>query len=288
MRNVTVMATDMRRIIGVFVLASLSAFAMPQAYACTIFTICDGEMVLFGGNEDQTPNSSFLVVDKNGKYGAIYFATPWGKSPLVMQMGINETGLCYDVNSIPEEKLNPHRDGISQSEWAVPRLLKECSTVDEVLSKIFSYAWGSSISYQVHFADKSGDAAVIHPGKAGELTYTRKPKGKGYLISTNFNLQRLDAGNWSCRRYETADRMLSEMNAQGKESVESAASVLEATHLGRPYRTLYSAVYDLQKLRIFLYYDCNFSSPYEMDVKLELAKTERYRKTALKDLFEGR
>lgn len=253
--------------------------------ACTIVTASDGRTVLFGGNEDQKPNSSFLVVNTSGPFGVVYFATPWAQWPLVSQMGINEKGLCYDTNWIPREKLTPHPDKKAQHEWAIVQLMKECSTVEEVLSKIFSYNWGDSISYQVHFADKSGDAAVIHPGKAGELTYTRKSKEKGYLISTNFNLLQLDQGTWSCQRYTIADKMLSTMSADQNLSVEFMASVLNATHQELPYKTLYSAIYDLKQLKIYLYYDGKFTTPYVLDVKKELAQIPSYKKISLKELI---
>ena len=148
------------------------------------------------------------------------------------------------------------------------------------------------IDYQIHFADKSGDAAVIHPGTNGELTYTRKTKGNGYLISTNFNLAKLDKGNWSSSyssdRYKTADKMLSKIDAQNNLTVELMASVLNATHQNSDSKTLYSVLYDLQNLRINLYYDRQFDSPYMLDVKKELAKTTFRRKVSLTDLISNR
>jgi len=251
-----------------------------------------------GGNEDRIDpndrdlNNSFLVVDKGGAFGVVYFATPWKQSPLVMEMGINEQGLSYDTNWIPKEKLTFHFDRKPKSgppyEWAILAIMQECSSVEEVLSKIFTYNFGPSMEYQVHFADKSGDAVVIHPGTDGELTYTRKPKGNGYLISTNFNLVHLDKGNCSCRRYETARKMLSKIVARGDLTAELMASVLTATHQNDPLtliKTIYSAIYDLPKSIIYLYYNRQFDKPYVIDVKQELAKTKRYRKISLKDLI---
>ena len=282
----------MKITVRLFVLLFIPLLIVSKTIACTIFTASNGETVMFGGNEDQTPNSSFLVVDNSGTFGVVYFATPWKEMPLVMQMGINEKGLCYDANWIPKEKLNPHPERKSQNEWAVTKLMREASTVEEVLSKIFTYNWGSSISYQIHFADKSGDAAVIHPGTNGELTYTRKSKGNGYLISTNFNLAKLDKGNWSgsysSDRYKTADKMLSKIDAQNNLTVELMASVLNATHQNSDSKTLYSVVYDLQNLGIYLYYDRRFESPYILNVKEELAKTTFRRKVSLTDLISNR
>jgi len=225
-------------------------------------------------------------VDKSGIFGVVYFATPWMGHPLVMMKGINEMGLSYDMNWLfSREKLNPHPERKPQHQWAITQLMKKVSTVEEVLSTIFTYNWGNSISYQIHFADKSGDAVVIHAGTDGELTYTRKPKEIGYLVSTNFNLARLDKGNWNCSRYKTADKMLSKMGAENDLTVEFMTSVLKATH---QYTTLFSTVYDLQKLRIYLFYNRQFDVPYVLDVKKEVAKTTGYRQVSLKDLISSR
>jgi hypothetical protein len=262
----------------------------PPTIACTIFTASHGESVFFGANEDQRPNSSFLVVDKRGTLGVVYFATPWKKWPLVMQMGINEMGLSFDNNWIMKEKLTPHPERTPQYEWAVTQLMQQASTVEEVLAKIFTYNWGDSISYQIHFADKSGDAVVIHPGADDELTYSRKPKGNGYLISTNFNLANLDKKMWSFLRYryKTADEMLSTIGTQNNLTVAFMASVLKATHQKWIFKTLYSVVYDLSKLRIYLYFDRQFDTPYNIDVKSELATTtEVYRKIPLEELVSN-
>jgi hypothetical protein len=133
---------------------------------------------------------------------------------------------------------------------------------------------------------------VIHPAFNGELTYTRKLKGNGYLISTNFNLAKLDKGNWSSSyssdRYKTAEKMLSKIGGQNDMTIEFMTSVLNATHQNSASQTLYSVVYDLQNLRIILYYDRKFDSPYMLDVKKELAETMLRRKVSLTDLISNR
>jgi hypothetical protein len=296
------MKTNIKHIIVGFIFISL--LNISSVVACTIITASNGKTVLFAGNEDQPPNSSFLIVDKTGTLGVVYFATPWQKLPLVMQMGINEMGLSYDANWIPAEKLNPHPELQAQFEWAITQLMKEASTVNEVLSKIFTYNWGNSISYQVHFADKSGDAVVIYPGVDGELTYSKKDKGNSYLITTNFNHARRIKVSWSFLdfvysslfdgTYETAEKMLSKIGSEHKLTVEYVASVLNATHRDWFFntrfsiKTIYSAVYDLRNLQIYLYYNRQFDKPYVLDLKNELAKTDSYRKVALKDLVSKR
>ncbi len=89
--------------------------------------------------------------------------------PLAVMTGMNEMGLSFDINWIPPEKLTPHPERDSPDGFENP--LGEISTVEEVISKLHAYNLGDSISAQIHYADKSGDAAVIYPGPDSELTY---------------------------------------------------------------------------------------------------------------------
>jgi hypothetical protein len=261
-------------------------FFVSSVSACTIITATKGQKVFFGGNEDQWPNDSFLVVDRSGPLDVIFFATPWEKWPLQMQMGINEKGLCADANWIPKEKITSNPERTAQHEFAVVQILREASTVEEVLSKIFTYNFVDTISYQVHVADQSGDAAVIHPGENGKLTYTRIEKEKGYLISTNFNIGRLANNSWFCRRYKAADKMLSNIKTEKELTPEFMASVLKETHQTGKWKTIFSTVYDLQKLRIYLYYNRHFHKPYILDVEKELDKMAPHRYISLISLKE--
>jgi penicillin V acylase-like amidase (Ntn superfamily) len=60
-------------------------------------------------------------------------------------MGINEMGLAYDMNLIPTEKLHPHPERKTRTSWAIAQLMTEVSTVEEVLSKIFTFNWGDKM-----------------------------------------------------------------------------------------------------------------------------------------------
>ncbi len=271
----------------ILLLLHLPGLTIPLSNSCTIVSATDGKTVLFGGNEDQLPNSSFMVVDKRGTLGAVYFATPWKGQPIALHTGINEMGLSFDANSIPPAKLNPHPERDAHSEWA-KNVLGEVATVEEMLSLLPSLDFGSVQDVQLHIADRSGSAALIYPGADGELSYVRKPKGPGHLVSTNFNLAQLAAGDWHCLRYRTADGMLSEFGAANDLTVDSVASVLKTTHQVWPITTLYSVVYDLKRLRIYLYYDREFDEPYVLDVKDELAKIKDYNVVSLRDLLSTR
>lgn len=250
---------------------------LQEVSACTIFTATKDKTVLFAGNEDQFPNESYLVTDPTGKYGVVFFATSTAEWPLVMQMGINEKGLSYDINSISKEPLAYLPGAIEQEEWALVKLMREVDSVGEMLDKFFTYDWGNSISYQIHIADRFGDAAVIHPGENGKLTYTRIDKNKGYLISTNFNLRDGGLKRFLSLRYRTAEKMLRDASITDELTPDFMADVLKATHqkpgLIDPTKTIYSAVFNLNTMDIHLYYDGKFETPYYLNVKSELLKT---------------
>jgi len=268
--------------------------------ACTIISASNSRTVLFAGNQDWFPADSYLVVDKTGKFGVVFFAHPAKSYELVMMKGINEKGLSYDFNWIPKEKLIPHPERSPQFEWALITHMRDSITVDEILQKILTYNFGNSIDYQIHLADKSGNAVVIYPDIEGELAYTRKPQGNSYLITTNFNHARREKASWSPLDYvysflfdgtfETADNMLSKVIDQDDLTVEYMASVLNATHRDSFFdtrfsiKTLFSTVFDLKNMQISLYYNRQFNKPFVLDVKKELDKIDTYKKVSLEEL----
>lgn len=262
---------------NLYILILTSLPFIQEAIACTIFTATKGNTVLFASNEDQASNKSYLVIDPTGKYGVVFFATPTADSPLVMQMGINEKGLSYDINTISTEKLNPVPNAIQQKEWALVALMRESSSVNELLNKFFTYDWGNSIAYQIHLADRFGDAAVIHPGEDGTLTFTRIDKNKGYLVSANFNVRDEGFNKYLPGRYKTAGNELKKLSSDESLTQEFMTSVLEKTHQEggwiNPYRSIFSVVFNLNTLDIRFYYESKFDKPYLLNVRSELSKT---------------
>lgn len=164
---------------------------------------------------------------------------------------------------------------LSLARTAITQLIRECATVEEVLDSAFTFDWGESMGYQIHFADITGDAAVIHPGLDGELTYTRKLDGDGHLVSTNFNLADLASDDYSCWRYDTASQMLGELASSESLTAEFMASILDATHQEGEYSTIYSTVYDLKERTAYLYYNHRFDEPVVLDVATELERGDR-------------
>ncbi len=65
----------MRNMVRIFFVVLVVAYTSNIANACTIFTVCHGDVVLFGNNEDYTnPKTHYWVIPaEEGKYGGVYF-----------------------------------------------------------------------------------------------------------------------------------------------------------------------------------------------------------------------
>jgi hypothetical protein len=240
---------------------------------CTVFTVSKGDRVFFGGNDDFINPDSYYWVDPGGPpgYGAIWVGTPDN-----VQQGVNEKGLAYDANGLPRVDVNPHleREPVSGGYSSYPiQILRECATVEEVITWVNSHQWHSYMHDQLHFADATGDAVIISAGADGEVVFTRKPQDDGYLVSTNFNVANPSNGNYPCWRYETAQDLLSKLVIQEDElTTQDAANVLNAVHVevGASW-TIESMVADLPNGIVYLYYFHQFDQPVVLNVVEEIA-----------------
>jgi len=249
--------------------------------SCTIFTSSYGDTVLFGNNEDWiNPNTYYWVVPSSGgNYGAIFF----GFDNLWPQGGINEKGLVFDVNALPKTVLNPHPE-LPKVKNPFYTFLKKCSTVEEVINRVQKYSWGRSWRAQVHLADATGDAVVLSVGPDGEIAFTRKQKGNGYLISTNFNRANPKNGRYPCWRYDTTLKMLKEIQGEDNLTVNNFRSILDAVHQEGPLvNTVYSTIFDLKNGIIYLYHWHQFDEVVTLNVAEELARAPS--PTRIRDLF---
>jgi hypothetical protein len=249
--------------------------------SCTIFTASLGERVLFGNNEDWiNPNTYYWTVPaEDGHYGGLFF----GFDNFWPQGGVNEKGLVYDINALPGSALNP-RPGRRKVRNPCYEILKTCATVEEAVELAGRIDWGPSLSAQMHLADATGDAAVMSVGPEGELAFTRKPKGDGFLVSTNFNRANPRNGRYPCRRYDKAVAMLKKMQDQGVLSVDRFRDILDAVHQEGPLaNTEYSNVFDLKAGTIYLYHWHRFDEVVELRVSEEIAKAGPPKR--IQDLF---
>ncbi len=242
---------------------------------CTVFTVSKGDQVFFGGNDDYiNPDSYYWVDPGNGdNYGAIWIGTRDN-----VQQGVNEKGLAYDANGLPRVDTNPHpeRTPVSGGYSSYPiHILHECATVEEVINWVNAHQWHSYMHDQMHFADATGDAVIISARADGEIVFTRKPPGDGFLVSTNFNVANPRNGSYPCQRYETATVQLEQLMSQDNDlTVQDAVNVLDAVHLegiDLSSWTIESMIADLPHGIVYLYYFYQYDTPVVLNVMEEIA-----------------
>ncbi|MHC4214388.1 MAG: carcinine hydrolase/isopenicillin-N N-acyltransferase family protein [Planctomycetota bacterium] len=240
--------------------------------SCTIFTVVQGKSVFFGNNEDWYNPLTFYWVEppSQDNYGVLYF----GYDNLFPQGGINEKGLAYDANALPDITAKKHPERLKPPKAIVNELImQKCATVNEAIEMAKSYDWSQcymgKIDGQFMLADASGDAVVIGGDSNGEIVFTRKQAGDGFLVSTNYNLTDPENryGRYPCKRYNTAVKMLSEIKNENDLTADYLASILDKVHAeGKGLNTLFSNIFDLKKGLIYLYYWHQFDYVVTLDV----------------------
>jgi hypothetical protein len=230
--------------------------------------------VLFGNNEDfSNPNTYLWVVPPSkGTYGGVYLGYRHGRP----QGGVNEKGLAFDALALPEARLNPHPElppRPSSDSVLMGRIMGESASVEEAIASAQGYNWGGTLSFQVLFADATGDAVIISAGPDGELAFTRKPEGNGYLVGTSSRRANPD-NRYSgppCWRYDKSVEMLSQIESQADLTAGYAQSILDAVHVeGAKENTLYSNVFDLRNGAIYLTYWHQFGEVVTLDVEEQI------------------
>jgi hypothetical protein len=258
--------------------------------SCTIFCISHDGAVFFGNNEDWiNPNTYYWVKPStDSTYGVLYF----GYDDFGPQGGINEKGLAFDGNALPYIKINTHPEKRKATEAIVNNIImQKCASVEEAIEMARSYDWGylysDKFAGQYLLADSTGDAAVIGFNRNGELAVTRKNKGNGYLVSTNFNRAFPENRYYSypCNRYATTSNLLEKINNHEEDlTLDYLSSVLNAVHEeGRRINTLYSNIFDLRNKIVYFYYWHNFDYTCELNVAEVISNVQKPKR--IKDLF---
>ncbi len=259
----------------IFLLIWSSAFPQGNVPSgCSVITISKGESIFFGGNDDYNNPDQYYWVEPgdSSRYGVIWIGTP--DNP---QQGVNEKGLAYDANGLPRFEVNPHTERIPvRGEYYhnyLMQIMHECSTVTEVIEWANKHQRFPYMHDQMHFADKTGDAVIISAGKDGEMVFTRKTPGDGFLVSTNFNVANpANASTYPCWRYDKANEMLGQIiKREGSLNFNDITNVMDAIHQEGASWTIETLVADLVNGVIYLYFFYQYDNPVIINVKDELA-----------------
>jgi len=249
-----------------------------KSHSCTIFTAVQGETVLFGDNFDYHERDlviGFYPPSANG-YGSIHFGYKKGDGQSYSRV-VNDQGLAWAVNSVPNGKLNQHPEKpyshIEDNYFST--ISKQAATVEDAIRIAQNFDFGKELGVQIHIADATGDAVVISPGPDGEIAFTRKPAGEGYLLSTNFNLAIPEKGPVDFR-WGTATSMLDTLGDSQILDPNFAGEILKAVHLKTlTTHTLHSNVIDLKNGDIYIYYMSQYDEAIKLNITDELAKGQR-------------
>ena len=249
---------------------------------CTIFTMVRENQVYFAGNEDYR-NTDLIVVfepPSGSTFGSVRLGYREGAGQQ-LAVAMNDQGLAWDINSIPESPLDPHPER-PFSGWSdfLSAITKCASTVEEVAQLAGQYDFSSSTLefVQLHVADATGDAAVLSPGVDGEVAITRKEPGDGHLVSTNFNRAIPDSANHpeTYLRYDNTVDMLEGLQSEQEVSPEYLGSILEASHFeSLSTYTLFSYVFDARNRIAYVYYMSDYDEAVKLDLSQELLGNRR-------------
>lgn len=259
--------------------------------ACTIFSASYGDTVLFASNLDH-PNPDGYVSFRPAsfsEYGCVlfgYYSERDGRVRIGYEGGMNEQGLAFDTNGLPDIPMNPHPE--KPYSWRTVNffhaILRQCASVPEAIAMANEFNFGNMMDFQVHLVDSTGDAVIISPGTDGELHFTRKEFADGYLVSTNFNRANTQDGEYPCWRYDTATNMLEKVKHEDDLTPAHFQSILDAVHReGSSYNTILSYITDVKSGVVYLYHFHQFEEVFRFNLEEELGRGRRELRVA--DLF---
>ncbi len=240
-----------------FALAAAWSLAIASACACTVFTITDGERILFCDNEDfSNPRTRVWFVPGSGEtHGCVYlgFDDGWG------QNGLNDKGLAYGWVAGFKERWQRQPEMKTIDGKPCHRMLESCATVEDAVA-YFERHWEESFSYgRLLVADRTGKSVILR-AKDGKLHAPIVTRSQG--MGHRFRM-----------RGDEATPMLAQLS---QPTLADAARLLEFTRQEGVHATKYSVVFDLKTRDIWLYRFPDQPEPIHFNLRRELDKGPHY------------
>jgi hypothetical protein len=234
--------------------------AVLSARACTVFTVIDGESILFCDNEDfSNPRTRVWFVPASvtstARYGCVYlgFDDGWGQS------GCNDKGLAYGWLAGFKEQWQRQPGMETTRGNPCQRMLESCSTIEEALAFLERH-WEEPFSYgRLLVADRTGKSVILR-AKDGKLhaPIVTRSQGMGHRFGMRGN---------------EATPLLAQIS---KPTLAEAARLLEFTRQEGVNATKYSVVFDLKTCDIWLYRFPDHTEPVHFHLRRELDKGPHY------------
>ncbi|MBN1532946.1 MAG: hypothetical protein JXA20_09810 [Spirochaetes bacterium] len=237
--------------------------------SCSIVTMSDGHHAFFSNNEDNSDTRGGRIWFKPAaerRHGYALFGYRVMNIGDIPIGGINDQGLVFDMNAVPEAPLRQGSGNQLIQGSFFNEILETAATVGDVEAWVRGKDLPLLTTQQAHWADRHGDAIVLGIDPKGDLHVTRKTGN--HLISVNWNRAfHEDApGRNDDWRY---DKAAGSIPSKGAISAARAAGVLEAVRLPG---TVYSYVVELETGRTDLYHAGDFSRKVILDMTAEIAK----------------
>lgn len=184
--------------------------------ACTIFCGKDKQGNVWAANNEDNPFNFYNYLNvfpktEDTRYG--YFTLSYDSEKngrnFYIQGGMNEAGLFYDFNTIPQAVIkNIHKKKVFPpgSQKILSHILANMERVEQVIAFFKEYWFEVGFnSAQMHVADKYGTFGIVGPSGSRIL------KNQRYQISTNFDICGKGDSS-SCWRYPIAVEKLAHSN----------------------------------------------------------------------------
>jgi hypothetical protein len=230
---------------------------LSRADACTVFTLTDGQRILFCDNEDYSnPRTRIWFVPSSGTkngYVLLGFDDGWG------QNGLNDRGLAYGWVAGFKERWERQPGMKSVRGGPCHRMLESCETVEDAIA-FFEEHWEESFSYgKLLVADHTGKSVVL-AAKDGKLHAPVTTRSQG--IGHRFGL-----------RGDEATVMLPKIKTA---TLPEAAKMLDFTRQEGVNATKYSVVFELNSRDIWIYRFPEHSRPVRFSLSTELDKGQHH------------
>ncbi|MBW1296320.1 hypothetical protein [Aquimarina litoralis] len=257
-----------------FLLAIVMLLTINQySFACTMYKITKDGKTIVGNNEDWiTPNTQiWLENNDKHRHAVLYFGF------MDMAQGaINEAGLIVDgfaTNWLPVENSNG-KTKISL-DTALLTVMRTKSTVEEVKAYYENLDVSEMAAYQLVFIDKSGTYLIIEGdemiiGDESEKTFSN------FYYSQTSSIKEVQLPYYQ----------------NGIDFIESTPSEVTLDYCSNVMKnmaqrdiaaTQYSTIYDLEEMKVRVYFHYDFNEFIEFDLHEEFKKNEY--KVKMADLF---
>ncbi|HDZ42070.1 MAG TPA: tetratricopeptide repeat protein [Bacteroidetes bacterium] len=257
---------------GICIIIFFLSLLATDTFSCTIIMVRGNGVAIAGSNEDFfSPLTLMWYIPASEKY---YARVCFGFNMIMnsTQGGMNEHGLFVDGNSLGNQGWKPDKNKKSIIGSILDQLLATCRSVEEVKDFFRDHNCPALDVARIPVMDKSG-ASMIVEWYNGEVVFLETEKD--YQISTNFVGSKYVGQEKPCRRYNTADKLLSQ---QSSFSVNTVQKALDETHVEGPGSiTLYSFICNLKSGDIYVYNFHDFSNLRKFNFSEEIKKGQHFQ-----------